>query len=72
MEEQARTFVTSGKIGGGMSSSALNDDNFISNQNIANMERLRDGDKALGQILEHGHDAVGYMQAANQDLLEQR
>ena len=64
MEEKKNEFVTIGKIGGGSASifgGKDQDDHFIRNYNVANLEQLREADNNLGNIMKMGHEAVGNM-----------
>ena len=64
MEEKKNEFVTMNKIGGGSSSifgGKDQDDHFIRNYNVANLEQLREADHNLGNIMKMGHEAVGNM-----------
>ena len=76
MEEQKNQFMTMGRIGGKQTVPVFGahdkDDHYIRDQNIANLELLKDTDARLGEVIERGHEANVNMQEASRDLLTQK
>ena len=67
--------MTMGRIGGKQTAvfgSNDRDDHYIRDQNIANLELLKETDAKLGEVIERGHEANVNMQEASRDLVNQR
>ena len=67
--------MTMGRIGGKQTAvfgSNDKDDHYIRDQNIANLELLKETDAKLGEVIERGHEANVNMQEASRDLVNQR
>ena len=76
MSDDIKLFMTVTKIGDRTSYTfkSINDqdDNFVRHQNVTNIESVRAGDAALGNIIEMGDQAVQNMNHAQLDLQRQR
>ena len=69
MEEQVNQFKTMGAIGSAYTNT---DDDFVRDKHIDNIDKLRQSDGQLADVMQLGHEAVENSRQVTRDLLPQR